>query len=52
MAQKEKVETKKDEVRYFTSEPREMLNKYLASDVVQKWSEDFIDEDTKEVVSV
>ncbi|MBO5874778.1 MAG: RNA polymerase subunit sigma [Rikenellaceae bacterium] len=29
-----------------------MLNKYLASDVVQKWSEDFIDEDTKEVVSV
>lgn len=52
MAQKEKVETKKDEVRYFTSEPKEMLNKYLASDVVQKWSEDFIDEDTKEVVSV
>ena len=52
MAQKEKVETKKDEVRYFTSEPREMLNKYLASDVVQKWTEDFMDEDTKEVVSV
>lgn len=52
MAQKEKVETKKDEVRYFTSEPKEMLNKYLASDVIQKWTEDFIDEDTKEVVSV
>lgn len=50
--EKAKVETKKDEVRYFTSEPREMLNKYLAADVLQKWDEDFMDEDTGQVVTI
>lgn len=50
--EKAKVETKKDEVRYFTSEPREMLNKYLAADVLQKWDEDFLDEDTGQVVTI
>lgn len=34
--EKAKVETRKDEVRYFTSEPKEMLNKYLVADVLQK----------------
>lgn len=41
-----------DIVKYETSEPKEMLNKYLAKPVVKKWTEDFIDEDTKEPVSV
>ena len=41
-----------DIVKYETSEPKEMLNKYLAKPVVKKWTEDFIDEDTKEIVSV
>lgn len=50
--EKAKVETRKDEVRYFTSEPKEMLNKYLVADVLQKWTEDFMDEDTQEVVSI
>lgn len=40
-----------DIVKYETSEPKEMLNKYLAKPVVKKWTEDFIDEDTKEIVS-
>ena len=50
--EKAKVETKKDEVRYFTSEPKEMLNKYLVADVLQKWTDDYMDEDTQEVVSI
>ena len=41
-----------DIVKYETSEPKEMLNKYLAKAVVKKWMEDFIDEDTKEIVSI
>lgn len=41
-----------DIVKYETSEPKEMLNKYLAKPVVKKWTEDFIDEDTKEIVSI
>lgn len=50
--EKAKVETRKDEVRYFTSEPKEMLNKYLVADVLQKWTEDFLDEDVGEVVTI
>lgn len=50
--EKVKVETRKDEVRYFTSEPKEMLNKYLVADVFQKWTEDFLDEDSGEVVTI
>lgn len=41
-----------DIVKYETSEPKEMLNKYLAKAVVKKWTEDFIDEDTGENVSL
>ena len=41
-----------DIVKYETSEPKEMLNKYLAKPVVKKWTEDFIDEDTKEIVPI
>lgn len=50
--EKVKVETRKDEVRYFTSEPKEMLNKYLVADVLQKWTDDYMDENTQEVVSI
>lgn len=46
------VETKKNEERYFTSDPRLMLNKYLAQRVCKAWVEDFVDEDTCEVVSI
>lgn len=46
------IETKRDEVRFLTSDPTEMLNKYLASDVLQKWDEDFADEQTGEVITV
>jgi hypothetical protein len=46
------VETKNNEIRYFTSDPKKMLNKYLAQRVLKTWTEDFIDEDTSEVVSI
>lgn len=46
------LETKKTEERYFTSDPRKMLNKWTASRVLKKWTEDFIDEDKGEVVSI
>ena len=46
------IQTKQDEIRFLTSEPTDMFNKYLASDVIQRWSEDFIDEQTGEVITV
>lgn len=49
---KEKLPTRKDEVRYTTSDPKRMLNKYLVNNLLRPWTEDFLDEDTKEVVSI
>lgn len=46
------IETKKNEERYVTSDPRLMLNKYLAKRVLKTWTEDFVDEDTGQVVSI
>ncbi len=47
-----KIETRKDEIRYKTLEPSQMLNKYICKRVLKKWIEDFKDEDTGEIVSV
>ena len=46
------VETKMDEIRYTTSDPKKMLGKYLPNSVVKTWVEDFMDADTGEVVSI
>lgn len=46
------IETKKNEIRYVTSDPAKMLNKYLAKRVLKTWTEDFIDESTNETVSI
>lgn len=46
------IETKKNEERYFTSDPRRMLNKYLARRILKTWIEDFVDEDTGQIVSL
>lgn len=35
-----------------TKDPKKMLNKYLAKRVIKTWKEDFIDQDTGEVVSI
>lgn len=47
-----KIETRKDEIRYKTIEPSQMLNKYICKRVVKKWTEEFTDEDTGEKVNV
>ena len=49
---KEKIETKKDEVRYTTSDPKRILNRFLVKDVFRKWTENFFDKDTGEVCSI
>lgn len=46
------VETRINEIRYTTGNPKKMLNRYLAKDLYRTWAEDFIDEDCGEVVSV
>ena len=50
----EKKEWKRpDQVETFrTSDPKEMLHKFLPKHVLRTWKEDFIDEDTKEVVTI
>ena len=42
-----------DQVETFrTSDPKEMLHKFLPKHVLKTWKEDFIDDDTKEVVTI
>lgn len=52
MEVQEKIETRKDEIRYRTADQRRMVGKYLASRVVKTWKEDFADKDTGEVITV
>lgn len=46
------IETRKTEKRYVTSDPKKMLNMYLAKSVYKTWNEDFIDEDTNEKTTI
>ena len=46
------MKTRLNEQRFETSDPHEMLGKYLAEDVCKRWTEDFLDEDTGEVASI
>ncbi len=46
------IQTRKDEIRFFTNKPEEMLGKYLAKRLLRTWQEDFVDNDTGEVVSI
>lgn len=46
------IETRKTEIRYVTSDPKKMLNMYLAKRVLKTWEESFIDEDTGETVII
>lgn len=52
MREPKKAETRKDEVRFRTSEPGQMFGKYIAENVYRKWTEDYLDENSGEVVSV
>lgn len=46
------IDTKLNEIRYKTTDSTEMINKYTTGRVCRTWSEDFMDEDTNEVVSI
>lgn len=46
------IETRKTEKRYTTSDPKQMLNMYLAKRVLKTWEESFVDEDTGETVNI
>lgn len=46
------VESRKTEIRYVTNDPAKMLGKWVARRALRTWTEDFIDEDTNETVSI
>lgn len=46
------LKTRFEEFIIPTSEPKEMVGKYLAADAKREWTEDFLDETTGEVVQV
>ena len=48
----EKVKTRKDEIRLKTADPKRMLNKYICSNVLKTWNEDFIDKDTGKITTI
>ncbi len=52
MEAQERIETRKDEIRYRTADQRRMVGKFLAGNVCKKWVEDFADKETGEVISV
>lgn len=52
MTEKKKWKRPQDVVTFRTSDPKEMLGKYLPKHAMKTWTEDFIDEDTGETVSI
>lgn len=46
------IETRKDEVTYFTSDATEMIGKFLSERLVRKWKEEFVNKDTSEIVDI
>lgn len=46
------MQTRKDETIITTSDPSEMLNKYLVKSVLRKWYEPFIDDDSGELIEL
>lgn len=52
MKEKEQLIRPCDIKTFRTNDPDQMLGKYLVSDAVSRWTEDFIDEDTGETISI
>lgn len=46
------IETRLNEVRYTTSDPHRMINRFIAKRVLRTWTEDYIDKDTCETASI
>jgi hypothetical protein len=52
MEAQERIETRKDEIRYRTDDTRRMVGKFFASNVFKTWYEEVLDSDTGEVISI
>lgn len=52
MTEKKQWKRPQDVVTFRTSDPKEMLSKYMLKNEVKTWTDDFIDEDTGETVSI
>ena len=52
MTEKKEWKRPQDVVTFRTSDPKEMLGKYMPKHAVKTWTEDFRDEDTGEIVSI
>lgn len=52
MEAQERIETRKDEIRYRTDDTRRMVGKFFASNVFKTWYEKVLDSDTGEVISI
>ena len=52
MTEKKQWKRPQDVVTFRTSDPKEMLGKYLPKHALKTWTEDFRDEDSGEVVSI
>lgn len=48
----DRIKTRKDEIRFKTLEPKKLLNTWTTQKVCRYWMEDFVDQDTNEVVSI
>lgn len=46
------IETRKTEIRYRTSDPERMLGRFIARRALKTWTEDFVDKDTDETISI
>lgn len=46
------VVSRKSEIRYVTNDPAKMLGKWVARRAFRTWTEDYIDKDTNETVSI
>ncbi len=46
------AETRNTEIRYTTVDPKKMINKYTVDRVLKTWTEEFLNEDTGEVVPI
>ena len=46
------IETRLNEVRYTTSDPHRMINRFITKRVLRTWMEDYIDKDTCETASI
>lgn len=52
MEAQERIETRKDEIRYRTDDTRRMVGKFFASNIFKTWYEEVLDSDTGEVISI